>query len=299
MIPILKEPKVQFQTLEMKSFSAMKEILDRWYLCPVCGTIARGWFYSEKLPIEGDPEPAKLLKREFGLTCRHKFKAEFPEGPISFVPESPLKVAHKDLMFMYLQFETKTKDGIIVQRLLQRSDSYVSNMIAFLSCQAHQPGGLYAATNIYEYVPDITSTAVTAFNDPEPDSNNFILYTVAGSTTNGIAVGTGTTANSPTTGALAAPIGNGTGAGQLSYGDHTFTAPVISGSTTSFTFSRPFTNNSGASITISEVGAFDVQLESTGVYQTCLVFRDVLATSITVANTATTTATYTIGVTTS
>jgi len=97
--------------------------------------------------------------------------------------------------------------------------------------------------------------------------------------TMGILVGTGTTGFTSTDTALATKIANGTGAGQLEYGvcpDTSITAePATVGDKTSMKIARNFINNSGASITIKEVGIQSVN---------GLLCRVILSTPITIIN---------------
>jgi len=72
----------------------------------------------------------------------------------------------------------------------------------------------------------------------------------------GVVVGTGTTAVTVTDYALETQIAHGTGAGQLAYGASTVNGLITDGSTIYFNVSRVFTNNSGSSITVNEVGLY-------------------------------------------
>ena len=74
--------------------------------------------------------------------------------------------------------------------------------------------------------------------------------------TKGIVVGTGTNAVAGTDYALQTLIADGTGAGQLDYGLEAYSTPTASATLVSFTHTRTFTNNSGGSITIQEVGFY-------------------------------------------
>lgn len=82
------------------------------------------------------------------------------------------------------------------------------------------------------------------------------LQTDAGTTTStyGIQVGTGTSAESINDTALQTQIAHGTGAGQLQYGSMTFGAPSTTATTTTFRFTRVFTNGSGGTVTVQEIG---------------------------------------------
>ena len=95
----------------------------------------------------------------------------------------------------------------------------------------------------------------------------------------GIIVGTSDAAFSSTATVLTAKIDDGTGVGELEYGtfpDATYSEePAIDGSKTSMSLARTFINNSGASITIKEVGIESVN---------GLLCRIVLDSAITIAN---------------
>jgi len=103
----------------------------------------------------------------------------------------------------------------------------------------------------------------------------------------GIQIGTGTTAPSITDTRLSQLITNGTGVGQMQYGGVNVTGPVTNttNNTGYITITRTFTNNSGASITVSEVGLVaysgTLGLASNQYY---LIIYDLLPTPITVPN---------------
>jgi hypothetical protein len=118
-----------------------------------------------------------------------------------------------------------------------------------------------------------------------------------------IQVGSGQQSNPYSAYALAAPIANGSGVGQLVYGQPSIPSAItVSGSEAYFTISQTFNNNSGATITITEVGII-VNLQLGAVHSTnpsfsgsLLVWYDVLSTSISVANGGSVTIYYTFTV---
>jgi hypothetical protein len=122
--------------------------------------------------------------------------------------------------------------------------------------------------------------------------NIFATNAGSGDASYGIQVGTGTAANSTSTYSLASQIANGTGSGQLSYGSHSYTWSTGSTNTTA---TRTFINQSGASITVSEVGLV-WKSNYAGPYA-FLMIRDVLSSSFTVANGGSFVAQYTISIT--
>jgi hypothetical protein len=113
----------------------------------------------------------------------------------------------------------------------------------------------------------------------------------------GLVVGSGTASNTVGTYALQSLISHGTGSGQLSYGSHTFEDLVVSGSTIYFRIIRTFTNNSGASITVNEIGLYARVQDSGGTARIFCIARDVLSTGVTVDNGKTLTVRYILSVT--
>jgi len=108
----------------------------------------------------------------------------------------------------------------------------------------------------------------------------------------GIQIGTGTTTPTITDTRLSLLIENGTGAGQMQYGGVNITGAVTntSNNTGYITVTRTFTNNSGASITVSEVGLVAYSGSASGTTignasnQMYLIIHDLLPTPITVPN---------------
>lgn len=76
----------------------------------------------------------------------------------------------------------------------------------------------------------------------------------ASTSTYGIQVGTGTGAESINDTALGTQIAHGTSAGQLQYGAMSYGAPSTTATTTTFRFTRVFTNGSGGTVTVQEIG---------------------------------------------
>jgi hypothetical protein len=99
----------------------------------------------------------------------------------------------------------------------------------------------------------------------------------------GILIGTGTSAPSITDYNLSQVIANGTSVGQMQYGAVSVTGAVTNTSTNTgyITVNRTFTNNSGSSITVSEVGLVAYSVVSNQFY---LIIHDLLPSPITVPN---------------
>lgn len=114
----------------------------------------------------------------------------------------------------------------------------------------------------------------------------------ANSSAYGLVVGTGTTAVTIADNKLATQITHGVAAGQLQHGATSVLAPSTSGSTRLFTVTRTFTNGSGGTVTVTEVGIYS-RTQSYGYY---LCLERTLSTQA-IADAASATATYTISVT--
>jgi hypothetical protein len=109
----------------------------------------------------------------------------------------------------------------------------------------------------------------------------------------GIQVGSGTTKSINDTG-LATLIPNGNSAGQLAYGAMSFISPTINASTNqgNTSISRSFTNNSGGSVTVSEVGVVLRTYASDRNSYFVFIIHDILSSPITLANGQVLTVTY-------
>jgi len=169
--------------------------------------------------------------------------------------------------------------GRLLSRKRIKCHSYVGNIINIL----------------YEH---FNFSATTSFKDTSgtlqtPSAGGVILANAAAANDNyGVLVGTGTGANDVSAYALGTKIANGTGAGQLQYGAVSITTPATVGQKRQITVARVFTNNSGASITVNEVGL----VVSYGGYY--FLIERTLNTN-TINNLASATWTYTISITTS
>jgi len=115
----------------------------------------------------------------------------------------------------------------------------------------------------------------------------------SGNQSYGIQVGSGTTKSINDT-ALDSLIPNGNSAGQLAYGAMSFTSPTINTTTNqgNFSVSRSFTNNSGGSVTVSEVGIVLRSFASDTNFYYIFIIHDILSSPITLANSQVLTVTY-------
>jgi hypothetical protein len=101
---------------------------------------------------------------------------------------------------------------------------------------------------------DTTGTSITPYMG---SPGTIDVEAGSGVTTYGILVGSGNTSNVSQKSMmynLVALIPNGTGAGQLTYQSVSFGTPNVSGNTSTWTLSRSFINQSGGTVTVTEVG---------------------------------------------
>jgi len=123
-----------------------------------------------------------------------------------------------------------------------------------------QPGNSFTEIMNFGFYGAL-SGGVAARKDTGGTSRNTVgalgdIAGASGADTRGLVVGTGTNAVTIADYALQTKIAHGISAGQLQYGSHTFIAPVTTGSNNDWYASRSFTNGSGGSITVNEIGIY-------------------------------------------
>jgi hypothetical protein len=276
------------------------DLLHRYFICPYCGNISRLFAVNEFYGEDGS-----VVGREYYLSC-HDVEDLPPEearnGTLPF-----RKVHHrvsslaeleevritriKPNVEVFLHMYNRDAGGHLIQRLIQRSDSFLPNFVGMLYSQMDAP--YYIGSGTSGSGPNTSGTSAVFIDNYVNNINveGFCTNDGSGDASYGIQVGTGTAANSTSTYALAAQIANGTGSGQLSYGSHTYS---WSTGGTSTIVARAFYNSSGASITVSEVG---LVFKSNSSGYDFIMTRDVLSSSVTIANGGNTTFQYTISIT--
>ena len=256
---------------ELTSEKVAKYLIDRFYICPVCETIQRGWaLYEEK--VDG------IILRKFFFTCKHYVT--------SLAGLQVVDMEYKDMFVIWLHIITTT--GI---QLIQRGDSIITPFMYYLG--SSNASGISGGANSSFLTSIInTSGGVTA------NVQGLGFGAPLGNTNFGIVVGTGTNPNSSSTYALQSLIPNGTSAGTLSYSASTIGGGGASGNTASFVASRAMANSSGGTITINEVALYAaVVYTGTGAANYFAIARDVLASPISLAKGATVSIYYTFQVT--
>ena len=165
-----------------------------------------------------------------------------------------------------IELIVEDKDGRVVEHVRKPMDSFVKNVNFLL--------------NIY----DKNAWIVTDMSGAEAhvDPMTASVLAPAGEDNYGILVGTGSTPFDVTQYSLTSKISHGAGSGQLSYGEQS----TVMGTETYEQWQRSFDNNSGADITVYEIGmACKTTKLADGTSEThyILLARDVI-TPVTVPN---------------
>jgi len=190
-----------------------------------------------------------------------------------------------------IEFEVRDKDGKLIQKGKFPAKSWVGNIIRLLNALWNVWSGASSATRYYIYTPSVlldTTNTTRALGLVTDASGNYGGAAPAGDTSAGILVGTSDTPVSLAQYNLMGLIAHGMGAGQLSYGA-TNVESLVTDTTYYFRIIRTFSNNSGASITVREIGLFLKPIA-----QSFMFARDVPASAITIPNGSTLTLRYII-----
>ncbi len=208
---------------------------------------------------------------------------------------------HTPTFNAFLTIIVRDSEGRVVKVHRQRSHSPTANFIGLMLPLTYfnNTNSSYTLTNTggstYSYKPAISKSAY-CIQYPNPSSSR-PTYLVM------IQVGSGQQSNPYSAYSLAAPIANGSGTEQLVYGQPSVPSNItVSGSEAYFTISQTFNNNSGATITITEVGIIlnlilgaSYSTSTTNVGQ-ILIWYDALSSSISVPNGGSVTVYYTFTV---
>jgi hypothetical protein len=210
----------------------------------------------------------------------------------SYTPKLPKAV---------IEFEVRDKDGNLLQKGKLPAKSWVGNIIGLISSLLSMWNSTSSATGTWY----TTSPSRSDMLDTSNNARGLYLGAQGGGSTLGGSAPTGDTTAGILVGNSDTPviigqynlqylINHGTGSGQLSYGATTVES-ITKDTTWLFRVIRTFTNNSGASITVKEIGLF-VRLghSSSPYYFSCMLARDVLTSPITIPNGSTLTVRYII-----
>jgi len=172
----------------------------------------------------------------------------------------------------YLKIKVIDGNGKCTYYRRYRSRSFVANFLRtiFTNLSGQQINNVNTSGGSYSIDYNDVITVIDGSND---DSY-------------GILIGKGTSAPSIIDYNLSQVISNGAGVGQMQYGAVSVTGAVTNASTNSgyITVTRTFTNNSGSSITVSEVGLVAWSGNNFQTNQYYLILHDLLPSPITVPN---------------
>ena len=187
---------------------------------------------------------------------------------------------------LYYTIEVRDKNGKLLKRMRRKSRSLVRQWIDFHYWLAG--------------IVDRTATDTGGISRTlDRDLGFSICFRLAGGEAQsvlGIVIGTGTTAVTISDYALATQIAHGVGAGQMYHYADFLGAPSVSGSECSFTITRVIGNQSGALITVKEIGVYTSAQDTSPAARYFCVIRDVLAASVDVLDGGAITVVYTIKV---
>jgi len=199
------------------------------------------------------------------------------------------------------EVEVRDKSGKLISKQHGQSHSWLKQWLQILKGEfATRYGTTVGNANIS--INDETGSARTY---PSQSSSQYPTYYLnlstlgdAGDVSLGIIVGGGDAPNTLSTYALASKIGHGTASGQLLYGAESVEDVINpSGMDLTFRITRVFTNNSGASVTVKEMGILIKKLDSGFTPRSFLIVRDVLSSPSSVPDGATMTIRYTVKIT--
>jgi len=218
------------------------------------------------------------------------------------VPEDAYDTGkHMPTFNAYLTAIVRDSMGRVVKVHRQRSHSPTSNFIGLLLPLSYYTNinNPYTITNIagstYNYAPALArDTPDISYPN---NSDNYQTYLAT------IQVGSGQQSSPFNAYSLAAPIPNGSGAGQLIYGSTILPTDVTaSGDSVYFVIMQEYSNQSGSTINVTEVGItlylyfIDPAVTRPTNFGSTLVWYDVLSSAISIPNGGSLTITYTFAV---
>jgi len=205
----------------------------------------------------------------------------------------------------YVEYEVRDKDGKLVTKKRIPCKSLVANFLRYLRRLWMTEGLVCAGVIPNQYCgfsgnepQDTVPTARPVLTGVGNSGTPVIVFimkmdALAGVITSGIRVGTNDTAVSISQTSLYTPIAHGVGAGQLSHGACTLDALIESNPTVTLKIIRTFSNGSGGTITVKEIGLFCYGVVAvTPTHASFMLGRDVPSPAIDVLNGQTLTVRY-------
>jgi hypothetical protein len=199
-----------------------------------------------------------------------------------------------------ITFRITDSNGTVIKEWTEPAHSFTENFALFIYA-------LWANTSAV-----LTDVAGYQLSVNGASGGTMAITAPSGNTSYGIVIGSGATAGStpsPFRNNLVAEIPQGTSSGQIQYGAVSVSTVSVSGQTSSFTISRSFTNVSGATINVTEIGiiayltGWNMSASSGGSpvavsSDYVLIAYDIPSSAIAIQNGQTLTVTYTFSVTT-
>jgi len=215
-------------------------------------------------------------------------KVDYDISNLYIPKDSKGDIDYKKSFSATLTIIVRDKEGKVIKRHKQKSHSPTANFIGLML-----PLTWYNITsNSWKFTT--TSNSTTSYSPSLSYPGYGILYPNNVHNSNvylvNILVGSGSNSNPYNAINLNAPISNGTNTGQLLYGTPDIpTSITINGNQAYFIISQSYTNQSGATITISEVGiiinlAIGNSISSGTVVGNILTWYDVLSSPISVGS---------------
>ena len=149
-----------------------------------------------------------------------------------------------------VRIERFDKNGRLIEVVKKPLNSYVQNHIDYLRAQ-------WSGTN--SGVTNLSGTSRNVQTSGGGSTGWYTKFVVAAGVADdsyGLVVGTGTNAVAISQTALQTKILHGDVSAKLNHGSVSVGNPATVGSTRQFTIARTFTNNSGADITVEEIGLY-------------------------------------------
>ena len=151
---------------------------------------------------------------------------------------------------LQLKYSYEIKEGdIVIKKIRPRKCKSFTRNFSYL---------VFASFG-FGYVTAVDTSNVTTASTMRGITNGGVyIFKVttgtSGITTSGVLVGTGSTTPTINDYAMETLIAHGTSAGELQYGATTVGSPSATANTATFRTTRIFTNGSGGSITVEEIG---------------------------------------------
>jgi hypothetical protein len=193
-----------------------------------------------------------------------------------------------------IEYEVRDKDGKIIQKGKFTAKSWVGNIVGLLSAIISTWATASGTSPYLNTRSDLMDIGGSARPVTLTTSSNIYLggCAPAGDVSAGIVVGSSDTPVSLGQYSLGALISHGTGSGQLSYGA-TVVDSLTKNSIWYFRIIRTFTNYSGATVTVREIGLYvRLGIAISPYYYSCMLARDVPTSPISVPNGSTLTIRY-------